>query len=104
MDFVVIADHSPDLCPSSNAKVRKQLTEGFPQLPSLAKKLGVEVTFMGIPMVDHKIFMVAKAPNFEAVRSLITESGIIQTNTVHIYPTVSFDEAMIAVGKLLPMF
>jgi len=104
MDFVVIADHSPQNCPSSNAKVRKQLSEGFPQLPNLAKRLGVEVTFVGIPMVDHKIFMVVKAQNFEAVRNLIVESAIMQTNTVHIYPTVSFEEAIKSVEKLPTIF
>ncbi len=104
MDFVIIAEHLPDQCPSSNAKVRKQLSEGFPQLPALAKKLGVEVTFVGIPMVDHKIFMVVKAQNFEAVRNLMVESAIIQSNTIHIYPTVSFEEAMKQTLKLPTLY
>ncbi len=104
MDFVVIADHSPDQCPSSNAKIRKQLSEGFPKLPTLAKKLGVEVVFVGIPMVDHKIFMVVKAQNFEAVRSLMVESAIIQSNTIHIYPTLSFEEAMKQAGSLPTLY
>ncbi len=100
----MICEHSPDLCPSSNTKIRKQLSEGFPQLPSLAKKLGVDVTFVGIPMMDHKIFMVAKAQSFDAVRQLIVESAMIQTNTVHIYPTVSFEEAMKMTNKLPTIF
>ncbi len=84
--------------------VRKQLSEGFPQLPSLAKKLGVDVTFVGIPMMDHKVFMVVKAQSFDAVRQLMVESAMIQTNTTHIYPTVSFEEAMKMTNKLPTIF
>jgi hypothetical protein len=94
MDFVVIADHPPNLCPSSNEKVRKGLKESFPKLPSLAKSLGVEVTFVGIPVVNHKIFLIAKAQNQESVRELVVKAGLIQTNTVHIYPTLPFEDAI----------
>jgi hypothetical protein len=94
MDFVIVADHPPNLCPSSNEKVRRGLKESFPKLPALAKSLGVDVTFVGIPVVNHKIFMVARAPNPDVVRELIVKAGLIQTNTVHIYPTVSFEEAI----------
>ena len=104
MDFVVITEHPPNLCASANAMVRKQMTEGFPQLPNLAKSMGVEIAYVGIPVVDHKIFMVLKAPNFETARKFIVESGIMQTNTIHIYPVVSFDEAMGMVGSLVPIF
>jgi hypothetical protein len=104
MDFVVVAEHLPNTCPSSNKKVRDQLTEGFPHLPELAKKNGVEITFVGIPMVSHKIFMVGKTRDYESVRNLITEAGLIQSNTVNIYPTVSFEEAMKKVEALQPIF
>jgi len=104
MDFVVIADHSPDNCPSANKKIRDQMNAGFPHLPEVAKKHGVEVTFVGIPIVQHKIFMVGKAPNYESIRSVIVEAGIMQSNTVNIYPTVSFEEAMKQVNSMQPLF
>lgn len=104
LDFVIIAEHPPNLCPSSNAMIRKQMTEGFPQMPELAKKLGAEMFFIGIPMVDHKIFMILKAPSYEIARQFLVESRIVQTNTIHIFPTISFEESMKMVEKLPPPF
>ena len=104
MDFVVIAEHPPDLCPVSNKSIRKQMQEGIAHFPDLAKKLGVEITFMGVPMIDHMMFFVVKAKSFEAVRNFMVESGLIQTQKAHIYPTVSMDEAMKMSEKLSPIF
>ena len=30
MQFVITAEHPPQLCPTSNAKIRKLVTEGMP--------------------------------------------------------------------------
>ena len=43
MQFVVIAEHSPELCPTSNAQTRQMMHEGAPQIPDLARTLGVEI-------------------------------------------------------------
>jgi hypothetical protein len=103
MDFVVIAEHPPDLCPKSNAVVRKQ-AENFPMLYELAKAMGAEIVFHGIPVPEHKIFMVLRAPDFETVRRLMVESRLVQTNTIHIYQTESFEEFMDETRKIDPMF
>ena len=73
-------------------------------MPLLAKKLGAEIFFLGIPMVDHKMFIVLKAPSYEIARQFLIESRILQTNTMHIYPTVSFEEAMKMVENIPPPF
>jgi hypothetical protein len=73
-------------------------------LGPLAKSLGVEISYLGVPMVDHKIFLVAKAPTFEAVRSFIVKSALVQTNTTHIYPTLPIEEARKPVDDLPPVF
>lgn len=103
MEFVVIADHSPDACPSSNAKVRKMMSEATGKLPALAKSLGVEPVFIGAPMVDHKLFFFLRAPSYEAVRNLLVKSGMVQTQTSHIYPTLSIEDALKTVEGLTPI-
>jgi hypothetical protein len=102
MEFVVVADHTPDECPSSNAKVRKMMSEAAAKLPALAKFLGVEPVYIGAPMVDHKLFFVLRAPNYVAIRSLLIKSGMIQTQTSHIYPTLSMEEALKTAAELTP--
>lgn len=103
MDFVVILEHPPNLCPHSNAMARKQF-ERIPELYETAKKMGVEIVFAGIPVPEHKTFMVLRAPNFETTRRLMVESGIVQTNTVHIYITESFEEFSKEIKKTIPIF
>ena len=39
--FALIAEHPPDLCPTSNAQTRQILKEGASQIPQLAEQLGV---------------------------------------------------------------
>jgi hypothetical protein len=63
LDFVVVLEHPPNLCPHSNATVRKQ-SERIPELYETAKKLGAELVFAGIPVPEHETFKVLRAPNF----------------------------------------
>ena len=34
MQFVIIAEHSPELCPMSNAKIRDLMKESATEIPS----------------------------------------------------------------------
>jgi hypothetical protein len=46
--FAVIAEHPPDLCPTSNAQTRQMMKEGAGQIPQLAEQLGVNIVTMRI--------------------------------------------------------
>jgi hypothetical protein len=102
MNFVVEFEHAPEFCPHSNAMVRKQ--SAITELPKMAHAKGIEIVFAGIPVPEHKCFMVLKAPNFETVRSLFVDSGIVQTNTVKIYVTESFEEYGEELKHTTPIF
>ena len=39
MQFVVVSEHAPNLCPTSNAQTRELMREGAKELPTLAQKL-----------------------------------------------------------------
>jgi hypothetical protein len=41
--FAVIAQHPPELCPTSNAQTREMLKQGAAQIPKLAEQLGVGI-------------------------------------------------------------
>jgi hypothetical protein len=99
----VVADHTPADCPSSSPKVRKMMSEAAGKLPALAKSLGVEPVYIGAPMVDHKLFFLLRAPSYEAVRNFLLKSGMIQTQTSHIYPTLSIEEALKQAAELAPI-
>jgi hypothetical protein len=102
-NFVVIAEHPPQLCPHSNAASRKQM-ERVSEIEAIAKRLEIEIIFTGIPVPEHQTIMVFRAPSFEAVRTLMVESGFVQTNTISIRQTESTEEFFNEIKGSTPLF
>ena len=48
MQFVIIARHSPEHCPTSNAKIRQLVKEGTKEIPNIAQKLGVKIVTLNV--------------------------------------------------------
>ncbi len=75
--YVILADHSPDICPSANARSRARAIEGLGQsLPKLSDEAGV--TFLTGPLhldPGHRTVAVVEAPSVEAVAQLVYDSG-----------------------------
>ena len=92
--FAVIAEHPPDLCPSSNAQTRKMLNEGAAQIPQLAERLGVDIVTLRVFGPDHIILAVVEANDIEPVREFVLQSRLIQWNTTKINATFSIEEAL----------
>jgi hypothetical protein len=92
--FAVIAEHPPDLCPSSNAQTRKMLNEGAAQIPQLAERLGVDIVTLRVFGPDHIILAVVEADGIEPVREFVLQSRLIQWNTTKINATYSIEEAL----------
>jgi hypothetical protein len=67
--FAVIAEHPPDLCPTSNAQTRQILKEGASQIPQLAEQLGVDIGTLRIFGPDHIILVVVEADDIDSVRN-----------------------------------
>jgi hypothetical protein len=99
----VIAEHPPDLCPHSNILARKQV-ERIPEFNVMAKDLGIEMIFAGIPVPEHKTYMIMKAPSFEAVRTLMVQTGLVMTNTITIRQTESLEEFAQEIKTTTPIF
>jgi hypothetical protein len=69
--FAVIAEHPPELCPTSNAQTRQMMKEGAPQIPQLAEQLGVDIVTLRVFGPDHIVLAVVEANDIEAVRDFI---------------------------------
>lgn len=102
-NFVVIAEHTPHLCPHSNAVARKQM-ERISEIDAIAKRLEMEIVFTGIPVPEHQTIMILRAPSFEAVRTFTVESGFVQTNTITIRQTESLEEFFNEIKSTTPIF
>jgi hypothetical protein len=94
--YVLLASHDPDTCPSSNARVRARAIEGLgQQLPKLAQEAGVTIE-VGPLHLDpgHRTIAVLEAPNIEAVTKLVYDVGMSQWNTVEVCPVTPTAELM----------
>jgi hypothetical protein len=102
--FAVIAEHPPELCPTSNARTRQMLKEGSAQIPQLAEQLGVNIVTLRIFGPDHVVLAVVEAKDIEAVRDFILQSRLIQWNTTNIHATYSMEEAVAKADDLEAIF
>jgi hypothetical protein len=104
MQYVMIATHSPEHCPTSNSKIREIMRQGAKALPGVAQKLGVQIVTLNVFGPDHVVLAVVEAKDIEAVRDFTFESGLIQWNTIKIHPTYTLEDALARSDKLQPIF
>jgi hypothetical protein len=102
--FALIAEHQPDLCPTSNAQTRQILKEGAGQIPQLAAQLGVEISTLRIFGPDHIILAVVESDDIDSVRNFALQSRLMQWNTVRIHATYSIEEAVAMVDEVEAIF
>jgi hypothetical protein len=102
--FAVIAEHPPELCPTSNAQTRQMMKEGAGQIPALADQLGVDIITLRVFGPDHIVLAVVEADDIEAVREFILQSRLIQWNTTKIHATYSMEEAIAKSDELEAIF
>lgn len=104
MQFVIVAEHSPELCPSSNAKIREMMKQGAKELPDLAKKLGVKVITLNVFGPDHVVLAVVEAGDIGTVREFVFQGRLSQWNTVKVHATWSLEEALERIESVPAIF
>jgi hypothetical protein len=102
--FAVLAEHPPNLCPTSNAQTRQMLKQGAGQIPRLADELAVNILTLRVFGPDHVILAVVESDNIDSVRDFALQSGLMQWNTVKIHATYSMEEALALVDKVEAIF
>jgi len=102
--FAVIAEHPPELCPTSNAQTRQMMREGAPQIPQLAEQLGVDIVTLRVFGPDHIVLAVVEANDIEPVRDFLFQSRLIQWNTTEVHATYSMEEALARADGLETIF
>jgi uncharacterized protein with GYD domain len=100
MQYLVVGQHPPDLCPSANDKIRTLAQEGAKEIPALGEKLGVKVLATYVPMTNHMVFVAVEADDADAVREFTFQGRLGQWNTIEIYQTSTLEEALTRVNEL----
>jgi hypothetical protein len=104
MQFVVVAQHPPELCPTSNRKVRELMSQGAQELPALAKKLDIDIVALNVLGPDHEVIGVFEAADINAVREFLVESRFIQWNTTTVRASWTMEDALRRADALPALF
>src|SRR3954454_20943558 len=102
--FAIIAEHPPELCPTSNAQTRQMLKEGASQIPQIAEQLGIDIGTLRIFGPDHIILAVVEADDIDSVRNFALQSRLMQWNTVKVHATYSIEEALVLIDQAETIF
>lgn len=104
MYFVLLASHTPDLCPTSNSKTRDLMLKIMPETPGIAEKSGVKL--MAGPFVnrEHTIVAIVDAEKPENVDRFLVESRLVHWNAVRILPSLTLEEGMKEIQAATPVF
>lgn len=98
--YLIVGQHPPDLCPSSNEKIRVLASEAGKKMPALAEKLGVRILASYVPLLTHQVFVAVEADDASSVRELAWQGRLAQWNTVEILQTSTLEETLERVGEL----
>jgi hypothetical protein len=94
MHYVIVGEHSAEVCPMSNAKTKALLLEIGPQIPKIAEKSGVKI--LSGPWVnrEHITFAVLESDRAEDVDAFLVESRLAQWNSIRVIPSLAMEEGM----------
>src|SRR5438128_90129 len=100
MQYLIVAHHPPDICPSANEKIRTIASEGGKEMPALAEKLGVKILATYVPFTNHYVYVAVEANDADAVREFTIQGRLGQWNTVEILQTSTLEEAITRVQDM----
>jgi hypothetical protein len=104
MHFVLLAEHTAEVCPTSNSKVRDMLLEVGPQIPSIAERNSVKILAGPFVNREHVTVVVVEADKADEVDAFLTESRLNQWNSVRVLPSLPIEEGMAHLQDQPPLF
>jgi hypothetical protein len=94
MHYVLLAEHSAEVCPTSNATTRELLLQMAPQIPDIAQRNAVTIVAGPFVNREHIVVTVVEAATSEAVDRFLVESRLAQWNRMRILPSLTMEEGM----------
>jgi len=102
--FVLLASHTAEVCPTSNAKTKELMLQIGPEIPSIAQKAGVEIVAGPFVNREHMVVLIVEAEKSENVDSFLVESRLGHWNSVRVLPSLPIEEGMKDVQEGTPIF
>lgn len=94
MHYVILASHSAEVCPTSNAKTKALLLEVAPEISAIAGKHGVGIVAGPFANREHMVVVIVETARSEALDSFLVDTRLSQWNQVRILPSIPMEESM----------
>ena len=104
MHYVIIGEHSAEVCPTSNATTKALLLEMAPQIPKIAEKTGVKIVSGPFVNREHTTVTIVESDQAEKVDSFLVESRLAQWNRVRVIPSLPMQDGMKDVAEAVTLF
>jgi len=104
LHFVVLATHSPDICPTSNAKTKGLLLELAPQIPSIAQKHGVNIVAGPFVNREHMTVVIVETDRADGLDDFLVDTRLAQWNQVRVLPSRSLPEGLTEIQESTSLF
>ncbi|MGH9920046.1 MAG: hypothetical protein ACRD6W_14420 [Nitrososphaerales archaeon] len=104
MNFVLLGTHGPEICPTSNKKVRELLLETAPQIPKIAERTGVKIVAGPYVSREHTTVIIVEAAKAEDLDRFIVESRLPQWNSVRVLPSLTMAEGLKDIQAQTPVY
>ena len=92
--FVLLASHSPEICPSSNAKTKGLLLDVAPQIPGIAQKHGVNIVAGPFVNREHMVVVVVETESTDGLDDFLVDSRLAQWNQIRVLTSRTLQEGM----------
>jgi hypothetical protein len=102
--FVVLATHSPDICPTSNAKTKGLLLDLAPQIPSMAQKHGVNIVAGPFVNREHMTVVIVETDRADGLDDFLVDTRLAQWNQVRVLPSRSLQEGLAEIQESTSLF
>jgi hypothetical protein len=100
MQYVIIASHNAEICPTGNAKTRQLMVDSAPEIPLVAEKAGVKILAGPYVSREHVTVAVLEASTGEALDEFLIGSRLPQWNSVRVLPSKHLEEGIKEIMEL----
>ena len=104
MHYVILGEHSAEVCPTSNATTRELLLEIGPQIPKIAEQNGVNIVSGPFVNREHTTVLIVESDRAEAVDTFLVQARLPQWNRVRVIPSLPMADAMRDVAEGTSLF
>lgn len=104
MHYVVLAEHSAEVCPTGNAKTKALMLEIGPQVPKIAEKHNVNIIAGPFVNREHIVVTIVETDRSENLDAFLVETRLEQWNRLHILPSLPMEAGMQEIAEGTSLF